>query len=171
MRPFHWEGQRLVAELDPSEAVLLRQVVAEIREVLTDGEPDDASTGPAQTNPVTRRLLPDGHRSDPGLAQDYRSLTEAGLRSEKLDDADLLLDTVDPDGGRIELEQHAAEAWLRTLNDVRLAIGVRLDVQEADDPLKRAEETGDPRWAVYSWLTAVQGLLVDVLADSHARGA
>lgn len=171
MRPFRWEGQLLVTELDPSEAALLRQVVAEIRAVMSADEPDPASAGATGVDPVAQRLLPDGHRTDPDLAKDYRSLTEAGLRSEKLADADLLLDNLGPDGGRVELEQDAAEAWLRTLNDVRLAIGVRLDVQEADDPLLRAEETGDPRWAAYSWLTAVQGLLVDVLAEPRARGA
>jgi len=166
VRPFQWEGQRLVADLDPPEAALLRQVVSEIREVLSAGEPDLASAGTAAVDPVAQRLLPDGHRSDPALAQDYRSLTEAGLRSEKLADANLVLGTLGPDGGRVELEQSAAEAWLRTLNDVRLAIGVGLDVQETDDPSVRAEETGDARWVAYSWLTAVQGLLVDVMVDN-----
>lgn len=167
MKPFEWQGDRLAADLDPHEAVLLRQLVAEVRDVLSDeGGPADAASGAAdELDPVAERLLPAGHRSDPDLAEDYRSLTEAGLRSDKLADADLLLDSINEGGGEVILDQASAEAWLRTLNDVRLAIGVRIDVTEADDPLERAEETGDTRWAVYSWLTAVQGLLVDVLAE------
>lgn len=163
MRAFRRRGDRLVAELDPSEAALLHQVVGEVRDLLAA---DDASsvgsgTGP---DPVIARLLPDGHRSDADLAADYRSLTEEGLRAEKLADAALVLDTVPVEGGRVTLDEDAAHAWLRTLNDVRLGIGVLLDVQDSDDPVLRAEESGDPRWVSYSWLTAVQGLLVDAIA-------
>ena len=170
MTPFQWRGQRLIADFAPTEAALLHQVVGEVRQVLDAQEPDTAMAVGSAVDPVAARLLPDGHRSDADLAQDYRSLTESGLRTEKLADAELLLDTLRPAGGRVELDQSQAEAWLRTLNDVRLAIGVRLDVQEADDPLVRAEESGDPRWSAYSWLTAVQGLLVEVLAGPRARG-
>ncbi len=156
-----------MAQFEPHEAALLRQVVSEIRDVLSDGGSDAASANERQSDPVAERLLPDGHRSDPALAEDYRSLTESGIRQEKLADATLLLDSVSDDGGRVELGPSEAEAWTRTLNDVRLAIGVRLDVQESDDPMLRAEQTGDPRWAVYSWLTAVQGLLIDALISKH----
>jgi len=176
--PFRWKRGRLLADIEAHEAVLLRQVVTEIRDLLSDPESDDtksvgivAGSGSADAgamqDPVTARLLPDGHRSDPDLAEDYRGLTEAGLRAEKRADAALLLQTVGENGGRIELDAAAAEAWLRTINDVRLSIGVRLDINESDDPMVRAEQTGDPRWAVYSWLTAVQGLLVDAVSAKH----
>ena len=167
MTPFRWRRGRLVAQFEPHEAALLRQVVSEIRNLLSDGGSDADSANERQSDPVAERLLPDGHRSDPALAEDYRSLTESGIRQEKLADATLLLDSVTDDGGRVELGQSEAEAWTRTLNDVRLAIGVRLDVQESDDPMLRAEQTGDSRWAVYSWLTAVQGLLIDALISKH----
>lgn len=152
-----------MADVEPHEAALLRQVVSETGDVLGGAAEENSGTaGPA--DPVIERLLPEGHRSDAGLASDYRSLTESGLRQEKLADAALLLDTIAEAGGRVELDESGAEAWIRALNDVRLALGVRLDVNESDDPKVRAEETGDPRWAAYSWLTAVQGLLVDALA-------
>ncbi|MDQ3476782.1 MAG: DUF2017 domain-containing protein [Actinomycetota bacterium] len=167
MTPFRWRRGRLVAQFEPHEAALLRQVVSEIRDVLSDAGSNGEPASERQADAVAQRLLPDGHRSDPALAEDYRSLTESGLRQEKLADAALLLDSVTDDGGRVELGQSEAEAWTRTLNDVRLAIGVRLDVQESDDPMLRAEQTGDPRWAVYSWLTAVQGLLIDALIGKH----
>lgn len=172
MRPFHWQGDRLVADLDPPEAALLEQLVGEIQDLLSAQDPTasadrQATSRPA--DPVAERLLPAGHRSDPELAEDFRSMTETGLRREKLADAAVVLGTLDGGGGRVELDEEAAVAWLRTLNDVRLGIGVRLDVQETDDPLLRAEESGDPRWAAYSWLTVVQGLLVDVLASAPPR--
>jgi len=166
--PFRWNRGRLVGDVEPYEAALLRQVVADVRDVLSADASDDESGGSAGApDPVAERLLPDGHRSDRDLANDYRSLTEAGLRREKLADAALLLDTVSESGGWVELDENGAEAWIRTINDVRLAIGVRLDVRESDDPMDRAEQSGDPRWAAYSWLTAVQGLLVDALSTKH----
>ncbi len=152
-----------MADVDPHEADLLRQLVAEVQELLTTEQPGAAERG-TENDPVAERLLPDGHRDDPALAADFRSLTEDGLRREKLADAAAVLGSMGPQGGQVELDADQAHAWLRTLNDVRLGLGVRLDVQESDDPLRRAEETGDVRWAAYSWLTAVQGLLIDELA-------
>ncbi|MDQ3735094.1 MAG: DUF2017 domain-containing protein [Actinomycetota bacterium] len=170
MRPFQWQGDRLVADLDSHEAQLLKQLVGEIQELLSVEAPSAvASASGSVVDPVAERLLPDGHRDDPELAADYRSLTEEGLRRDKLADAAAVLDSIGQDGGRVDIDAEAAQAWLRTLNDVRLGIGVRLDVQESDDPLERVEETGDVRWAAYSWLTAVQGLLVDVLASPRER--
>ncbi len=169
MRPFQWRGDRLVADLDPHEAELLKQLVGEIQDLLQALD-SSASDGGTERDPVAARLLPDGHREDPELAADYRWLTEEGLRREKLADAAIVLDTMGQDGCRVELDADGAHAWLRTLNDVRLGIGVRLDVQESDDPLMRAEESGDVRWAAYSWLTAIQGLLVDVISDAPRSG-
>lgn len=171
MTPFRWRRGRLVTTFEAHEAALLRQTVTEIRDLLggrtsdTSGDPSDHA---ADWDAVRARLLPDGHRDDDALARDYRALTETGLRTEKTADADLLLDTLTDRGGKIELEADTARAWLRTINDVRLALGVQLDVQETDDPMQRAEQDGDARWAVYSWLTAVQGLLVDALL-AHDR--
>lgn len=170
MRPFEREAGHFVAVLEPSEAAMLTQLVAEIQELLSTEDAGAVPAADAVVDPVAQRLLPDGHRDDPDLAADYRSLTEDGLRAEKLADAAVVLDTIGQDGGRVELDEGAAQAWLRTLNDVRLGLGVRLDVQEDDDPVVRAEVTGDIRWAAYSWLTAVQGLLVDVLGGWDVGG-
>lgn len=154
-----------MADIEAAEAGLLRQVVSEVQDVLRGGHFDPGSDESA--DPIRQRLLPDGHRDDPQLAAEYRELTEASLRTDKLADAALLLETVPEGGGRIDLDEDTAQAWLRALNDVRLALGVDLDVQEADDPVRRAEATGDPRWRVYSWLTAIQGLLIDALAPTR----
>jgi hypothetical protein len=79
----------------------------------------------------------------------------------------VMLDTLPEEGGRIQLSHDQALAWLKALNDVRLALGVRLNVTEefeeqwdgldADDPQRSAFE-------VYAWLGAVQESLVHALA-------
>jgi hypothetical protein len=117
-------------------------------------------------DPILARLLPDGYRDDPDAAQDFRRFTESGLRSAKIDAARTVLDTMPPDGGRVRLSAEQAEAWLRALNDVRLALGVRLGVTEDFDALNDDVEPADPRYAyvqVYQWLAYIQESLVRAL--------
>ena len=60
-----------------------------------------------------------------------------------------------------------AHAWLKALNDVRLALGVRLNVTEEFEQQWGRLRADDPQWAayeVYAWLGAVQESLVQALA-------
>lgn len=117
-------------------------------------------------DPVLARLLPDAYPDDPAAAGEFRRYTESGLRSGKAAAARTLLDTLPEDGGRVRLSADEAEAWLRSLNDIRLALGVRLEVTEdREDMLKRASE-GSPQAAglwIYDWLTLLQETLVEAL--------
>jgi len=120
--------------------------------------PDDA---------VLARLLPDGYRDDPDAAGEFRKYTEPGLRSAKQQAALQMLDTLPDQGGRIQLTSEQAQAWLKALNDVRLALGVRLDVTEDFEQQWTKLDREDPQWAayeVYAWLGAVQESLVQALA-------
>jgi hypothetical protein len=78
-----------------------------------------------------------------------------------------MLDTLPDAGGRIQLTSEQAQAWLKALNDVRLALGVRLDVTEDFEQQWGKLKRDDPQWAayeVYAWLGAVQESLVQALA-------
>jgi hypothetical protein len=132
--------------------------------------PDDLaamldSGGPASTpdDPVLARLFPDAYGDDPEAAGDFRRYTEQGLRDGKVAAARTVLATLPDSGGRIRLSAGDAEAWLRALNDVRLALGVLLGITE-DYERELADVTGtDPRSAylqVYDWLTFLQETLV-----------
>jgi hypothetical protein len=114
------------------------------------------------------RLLPDGHRSDPELAADYRELTESSLRSGKSDDLAIVRATLPDGGGEVRLDPDQAASWLRTSNDLRLALGTRLDITEDTEPPDEIADEQDQQLAVYYWLTALQGSLVDALADGRA---
>jgi hypothetical protein len=119
-------------------------------------------------DPVLARLLPDGYRDDPEAAGEFRRYTEQGLRSGKAAAARTVLATLPPGGGRVRLSEPEAQAWLRALNDVRLALGVRLEV--TDDFDERVEDIGpeDPRSAyidVYHWLAFLQDTLVRALSS------
>jgi len=116
---------------------------------------------------VLARLLPDGYRDDPDAAGEFRRYTEPGLRSGKQQAAQEMLDTLPDTGGRIQLTQDQAVAWLKALNDVRLALGVRLGVTEDFEEQWASLNAEDPQRAafeVYAWLGAVQESLVQALA-------
>jgi hypothetical protein len=160
MRPFRARGSEVVARFDPAEAGVLGLLLDQLEQLLDE---DDVSD-----DPVLQRLFPDGHRGDAGIAADYREMTEESLRSGKADDLATMRATLPLGGGEVRLDREQAGAWLRTTNDVRLALGVRLDITEETEPPDDPAEDEGQQLAVYYWLTAVQGSLVDALVDGRA---
>jgi Domain of unknown function (DUF2017) len=145
--------------------------VADLEALLGPPSPEgpDGPAPPPETpeDPVLARLLPDGYRDDPEAAGEFRKYTESALRSAKQEAARQMLDTLPEAGGRIQLTNEQAQAWLKALNDVRLALGVRLDVTEDYEDQWARLAADDPRWTayeVYTWLGAVQESLVQALS-------
>jgi uncharacterized protein DUF2017 len=183
MEPFRpTRGGGVRAALAPAEASLLRSLIGQvIALVAPDGPPRNPTGDPLDwdaleaemenpeisDDPVLARLLPDGYRGDPDAAKEFRKYTEPGLRSAKQQAAQEMLDTLPEAGGKIQLNQDQAHAWLKALNDVRLALGVRLNVTEEFEEQWGRLRADDPQWAayeVYAWLGAVQESLVQALA-------
>jgi hypothetical protein len=120
----------------------------------------------APEDPALARLLPDAYRDDPDAAGEFRRYTEESLRSAKQENAQAVLDTLPADGGSVKLAADQAQAWLRTLNDVRLVLGVRLGVTDEFEDQWEELDPEDPLTAVfeiYAWLGAVQDSLVQAL--------
>lgn len=172
-----------------SQAGIIRSLVSQIAE-LVGGEPgpgepglgepgpgdpsmDDLArllgqTGPATPpdDPVLARLLPDAYADDAEAAGDFRRFTEQELRDGKAAAARTVLATLPEDGGRIRLSDEEGQVWLRALNDVRLALGVRLSITEDFDARAADLDPADPRSAymwIYDWLTFLQETLVRAL--------
>ena len=162
MKPFRARGGAVVARLDPAEAGIVGLLLDQLDQLL------GADAGDVADDPVLTRLLPEGHRGDPALAADYRALTESALREGKHDDLATVRATLPAGGGEVRLDLDQAAAWLRTSNDLRLALGTRLDVTEDTEPPEEFTEEQDHQLGVYYWLTALQDSLVDALAA--ARG-
>jgi len=123
---------------------------------------------PAQVpqDPALARLLPDAYRDDPDAAGEFRRFTEQSLRTAKQESARAVLDTLPSAGGPVKLSGEQAQSWLRALNDVRLALGVRLGVTEEFEEQWQELDPLDPRSAafeVYAWLGGVQESLVQAL--------
>jgi hypothetical protein len=125
-------------------------------------------SGPATRpdDPVLARLLPDAYADDADAAGDFRRFTEQELRNGKAAAARTVLATLPEDGGRVRLSEEEAQVWLRALNDVRLALGVRLSITEDFEARLQDLDPADPRSAymwVYDWLTFLQETLVRAL--------
>ena len=117
---------------------------------------------------VLLRLLPNAY-ADQVDASEFRRYTESTLRQKKQAHAMAmrmhLMSAVD---GIVEVDHDGANAWLGAMNDVRLALGVRLKVEEnshedlellaPDDPMRGV-------YAVYSWLGWLQESLISALMD------
>ncbi|WUI01035.1 DUF2017 domain-containing protein [Spirillospora sp. NBC_00431] len=171
-------GQDIRVRLEPEEVALLRALMEQLLALLGEapGADDElASMGIAENattpdDPVLARLFPDAYRDDGESAEEFRRYTEMGLRDGKREAAGTVLAALaDPGAGpgsEVVLDDKRAQAWLRALNDVRLALGTRLDVGE--DWYEEAQSLlpDDPRaplFAAYDWLSALQESLVRVL--------
>jgi hypothetical protein len=162
MKPFRAHSGDVVARLEPAEATIIGLLLDQLEQLLAADAEEVAGDA------VLARLLPDGHRGDPGIAADYRELTEASLRGGKADDLATMRATLPADGGEVRLDADQAGAWLRGTNDLRLALGTRLDISEDTEPPDEITGEENQQLAVYYWLTALQGSLVDALVDGRA---
>ena len=162
MRPFRRRGEEYVARLVDAESSILGLLLDQLEQLL------DADTVDSGGDPVLARLFPAGH-ADPEVAAEHRELTEVGLRGGKADDIATVRATVPPDGGEVRLDGEQARAWLRTTNDLRLALGTRLGVGPGTGETAEPTDPEEHQLAVYHWLSAVQGSLVDALAGGRGR--
>jgi hypothetical protein len=163
------------------EAALLTNLVSAMIGLLDERESSSPSdeleeitgikTGNAQppVDPTLRRLLPDFHRQgDDDSAADtsdslnaaLRSLHEPQIISAKRVAAQRLLDTVPDGGGRLELSEEDASAWVAAVNDLRLTLGVMLEVGPEGPDRLPADHPLAAHFDVYQWLTVLQEYLV-----------
>jgi hypothetical protein len=124
-----------------------------------DSPPDDE---------VLARLLPNAY-ADSVDSADFRRYTETELRNKKRAHALVVRSNLlnMPDA-TVRLNEEAAMAWLGAINDIRLALGVRLNVQEKSHEQLELLSPDDPMrgvYAVYTWLGWLQESLVQCLLD------
>jgi hypothetical protein len=143
------------ARFGAAEAQILASFATQLATTLAErGEHDD---------PVLRRLLPDAYRDDDENAAEFRRFTEDELSDEKVRNALAVAEALQ--SGRpnrsvkVELDAAGTLAWLRALADLRLALAVRLRVDDDGEPTSATEATPF-NVAVYHWLAQLQDSLV-----------
>ena len=151
------DGPRLRLDLVDRERELLRSLLDQLAELLTDGDDD----------PAVERLLPDGYRDDPESAAEFRQYTRSGLIERKTAFAGAVAGELDGEGP-VLLSPMQAERWLPTLTDLRLVLAERLGIDDDED------EADGPIADVYDWIGILQaGMiaqldLIDRLRGHHA---
>lgn len=160
------DASRLLAGVLREMLALLEQDAPEALDPLAAQVGIGSSTQPPE-DAALRRLLPDGYADDPAAAGEFRRYTELGLRERKRDAARTALAGLEG-AGPLTLAHDDLLAWLTALNDARLALGTRLDIDEDwGDRLDTLAED-DPElysYAVYEYLTEMQERLVRAAGD------
>lgn len=181
-------GPRYRSTLASHEAALLKNLATAMIGLLDERESSSPAdeleeitgikTGNAEPpkDPTLRRLLPDFYRSDdqepsPDVADSLnaalRSLHEPAIVDAKRVAAQRLLSTVPEDGGRFELSEDDANSWIAAVNDIRLTLGVMLEVGPDGPERLPADHPLAVHFDVYQWLTVLQEYLVLVLMGSR----
>jgi hypothetical protein len=100
-------------------------------------------------------------------AAEFRRYTESTLRGKKQAHAiSIRMALKSSPEGDVELDHDSANAWLGGLNDIRLALGVRLKIEDNNYEHLELLTPDDPMrgiYAVYSWLGWLQESLLEAL--------
>jgi hypothetical protein len=137
----------VVVDIDETIRTSLRTLLDELRELLIAGE-----------HPGLRRLYPTAYPQDEALERDYRSLVHDSLLAQRLDSIEAMENTLDAK----TLTDAQLDAWMHSVNAVRLVLGTILDVGEGDE-LPDADAPDAQQRLLYYILGYLLEQIVDVL--------
>jgi hypothetical protein len=142
-------GGGFLVRLTTSERETIRGVPGMLRDLLQGGDPAD---------PALQRLFPPAFVDDPERSAEFAHMVHDDLLAQRMAAVDTMERTIDAD----RLSEDEVAAWLAAINDVRLMLGVRLDVTEASTPLDFEDD--DERAASYGVYVFLSWLEEDVVA-------
>ena len=153
-------NDRVRVRLGHDEVALLRGLPDQLRTVLGEGGDE----------PVNQRLFPPAYLDVADIENDteYQRLMHEDLVKEKLANLDLVTDTLARGSSSVrrwtvELTDEEATAWLGVLNDLRLALGVRLDITEDYDGDVDPSDPNAPAFRLLSYLGWLEEQLLGAL--------
>jgi hypothetical protein len=151
---------RVRVRLGHDEVAVLRGLPDQLRSVLADGGDE----------PVNQRLFPPAYLDVADVERDteYHRLMHDDLVKEKLANLDLVAESLARGSTSVrrwtvELTAGEAAAWLGVLNDLRLALGVRLDITEDFDGDVDDSDPRAPALRLLSYLGWLEEQLLDAM--------
>jgi len=188
MSEFVRDGDLLSLDLTLDEAQILINMVEQLLELLGEGNfnhhydesdplarlmselkaaPDEILT---PEDPVLLRLLPNAY-SDPEAASDFRRYTEPTLRGRKeraLQQVREALEEIVDENRNGMVKELDGDIWLMAINDLRIALSVRLEITADSFEYFETLPDSDPQksiYAVYFWLGWLQTSLLNVISS------
>lgn len=134
------------------ERKVIRQLAGQHRELLTAETPS--------SDPAVARLFPSAYPDDPLRSLEFEEATAGVLMDGRLAAAATLESTAGSDA----LTEEQLLQWLAVVNDLRLVLGIRLDVTEESTEEDFASD-GDRSDAfdLYRFLTWLEAEMIEVL--------
>ncbi len=144
-----------LVRLTTSERETIRVVPGMLRDLLRGGDPAD---------PALQRLFPPAYADDPERSEEFAHMVHDDLLAQRMAAVDTMERTIDAD----RLSEDEVAAWLAAINDVRLMLGVRLDVTEASTPLDfEGDDERAASYAVYAFLSWLEEDVVSALTPGR----
>ncbi len=145
-------------DLDADRAGTESTVIPGVLDPFADSErktrPDD---------PALARLLPDAYPDDPDATGEFRRYSESDVLAFKRGNLGTMLSTLGDGEAPVRLNSDELHSWLYAINDLRLTLGTRLELEEGYGEVMAALPPEDPRlplFYLYEWLSALQDGLV-----------
>jgi hypothetical protein len=135
-------------DLTGDERTVLRGLFEQLASLVRGEGPSDERV---------RRLFPTAYANDADADAEYQQLTRDDLVASRLAAIDTVLATIDA----AELDADQLDAWMATVNGVRLVLGTMLSVDEDLDVFAAAADDPDAEgYLLYGYLS---GLLNDMV--------
>lgn len=168
------DGEQIVIHVETIEVKVLGDLATQLlditspdSEVVKNEDPLAALIGidsqaAKPTDPISTRLFPDAYPDDPDASMEFRRFTERSLRDTNVTRAKRVL--ADLEGRtKLTLNPDQWQQWVGFLNNLRLALGTRLEIDQESWTEERSES--DPLYQLhelYNWLTWMQETLISI---------
>ena len=135
-------------DLGDQERELLRTLVDQLRELLTTD------------SPALERLFPPPYGDDVDRNQGYAAVAHPELIEHRL----AALDVVERSADATVLDEDQLNAWMRSVNDLRLVLGTILEVTEGGEA-PDVDPDSAATYAAYEYLGYLLDRIVHALSD------
>jgi hypothetical protein len=157
-RPIRRKGDRFIVDLGVDETTIVRRLVSELRELLTDDDPSD------EARSLLLRLFPTAYPDDDEMEEEYQRLMRDELVQSKLASFDIIDKALASDD---TIDEGHLIAVMQSINSVRLVLGAMLEV--TDDPEADEVAAGfdnSPEYALYGYLSMLLENAVSALTTT-----
>ena len=137
-------------DLPADERSLLERLLGELAEMLAAAA--DGGDGSTTLSPeLAARLNPDAY-SDAAQSAEYARLMSDELLASRLGAIDTVRASLSRSTAR--LDESGANAFMRSINTIRLVLGTMLEITDEDDEEAEEERLDDrPEYQLYTWLS------------------